>query len=902
MINISENAKQWLLDGKPVDFRMKIETAGSSTILNRIVNGGFSDGSTGWNTSQVANFTVDSYAHFTCPTSLSALRQTFPTEAGHKYYVMIYAYADAIDSFEYGFSSSTGSSTIKKRLGTTPVKHSMIIEPQVSTDFVVGFTQKPTNTVHVDKALVVDLTEFFWGGDIPTVEELDEWMYDNDPITEWFEEYADYIPIIRPKHIVANSMVLDRNSITGANVEIGNAETSELLFTLDNSDGKYNNVMFQGGIINLNLIFGTEEYSFGKFVIDTQPKSAKKITIRAMDFMSRFNKPFSIPNSDKMILRELLNDVCSECVVPVQPEYLVINGFLNSESIVTVPVGEDITYHNVISWIAELAGSNAHIDHFGRLTFSWYDANSTPVVTIDPSTRFTYELEEYGVEISGIVYKDGSTDEPIIFGDDSYAITMEGNELISSEDSDFSTVMNNIMLKIAFHQFRPFKMDTFGLPFIEPQDVIEIITPDGETVYTFVTNHKYVINSKSTLLCKSDQPLIKRAAGASQMTASQKRIIQNLANQVASTKVTNLERELLGFNSMLSNSLGFYETIATDPVTGAKILYMHNLPQLEESMIIYKQASDGFGYTSNGWNDGNPTFETGVGADGTIVGNVLSTVGINAEWIKAGTIDAQIVKIKNIEIGGDTVYASGYDPSKIGIGGRNLLQDTEGTFEVIKTDTAGHNDAIHRQTINIPDGKEYILSFKAKASAPMVLRSYFYNPNTTTRAESSTGFISNEADGTADTTITTEWDSYWIKWNQSETVAPKTVIIARILDTFDNILLEIKEIKLEKGNIATDWTPAPEEIDAEFAKIRTNIRTDENGDLLINRENSPTFMKLDPEKLSFISNENKLPLASFGTKEMEITNAHVKQYLRIGSFEFVPSSDVNGDLTLKYIG
>src|SRR5699024_12480746 len=35
--------------------------------------------------------------------------------------------------------------------------------------------------------------------------------------------------------------------------------------------------------------------------------------------------------------------------------------------------------------------------------------------------------------------------------------------------------------------------------------------------------------------------------------------------------------------------------------------------------------------------------------------------------------------------------------------------------------------------------------------------------------------------------------------------------------------VDIKEAKLEKGNKATDWTPAPEDVDAEFTKINTQL-------------------------------------------------------------------------------
>ena len=45
-------------------------------------------------------------------------------------------------------------------------------------------------------------------------------------------------------------------------------------------------------------------------------------------------------------------------------------------------------------------------------------------------------------------------------------------------------------------------------------------------------------------------------------------------------------------------------------------------------------------YTNNGWNDGSPVWQYGMTADGNIICNVLSAVGIIADWIQAGRIES----------------------------------------------------------------------------------------------------------------------------------------------------------------------------------------------------------------------------------------------------------------------
>lgn len=166
------------------------------------------------------------------------------------------------------------------------------------------------------------------------------------------------------------------------------------------------------------------------------------------------------------------------------------------------------------------------------------------------------------------------------------------------------------------------------------------------------------------------------------------------------------------------------------------------------------------------------------------------------------------------------------DSDYLEIGGRNLLANTQNLIDTpYRTDDKylGFNilrctkivneyvDLYRKYTINIVSELEYIVSFYAKASVNSGISCFFYAPNTTTSSENSQGGKTTSIDGYSYLSITTEWQKYWVKWKQSETTTTKNVIIGRNASMPDGSILEICGIKLEKGNKATDWTPAPED-------------------------------------------------------------------------------------------
>src|SRR5690606_8965878 len=85
---------------------------------------------------------------------------------------------------------------------------------------------------------------------------------------------------------------------------------------------------------------------------------------------------------------------------------------------------------------------------------------------------------------------------------------------------------------------------------------------------------------------------------------------------------------------------------------------MHDRPDLEESMIIWHWTEQGLAWTDQGWNDGAPVWNYGLTAGGNAVLTVLTAYGINADWINAGRINAQYLRI-----GPGAEFDEGYNPS-----------------------------------------------------------------------------------------------------------------------------------------------------------------------------------------------------------------------------------------------
>lgn len=109
------------------------------------------------------------------------------------------------------------------------------------------------------------------------------------------------------------------------------------------------------------------------------------------------------------------------------------------------------------------------------------------------------------------------------------------------------------------------------------------------------------------------------------------------------------------------------------------------------------------------------------------------------------------------------------------------------------------------------DGTEYVYSFYAKATEAVQIHAYFYQPNTTQRAESNQGKTGTSTDGQIAFDLTTEWVRYWVKWKQVAGTGSKRLIFGRLQPAATARTVLISSPQLELGNVPTDWKEAPQD-------------------------------------------------------------------------------------------
>lgn len=170
-----------------------------------------------------------------------------------------------------------------------------------------------------------------------------------------------------------------------------------------------------------------------------------------------------------------------------------------------------------------------------------------------------------------------------------------------------------------------------------------------------------------------------------------------------------------------------------------------------------------------------------------------------------------------------TAYNVGSTPEGIVVGGRNLLVGTHKSPITYTYPTSGYADKCSWKTTVLLNGSVYTLSFWAKSSVNGdKIRVHFYNPSNIISVVGSQGQRSTYKDGLCDFVLTTTMTKYWVTYTIPKGGnSTRSVIIPRLgLGATGTGTLTFQWEKLEEGNIATDWTPAPEDyvsfVDVEY--------------------------------------------------------------------------------------
>ncbi len=678
---------------------------------------------------------------------------------------------------------------------------------------------------------------------------------------------------ITESDIIAGTLSVDRYSSSGETIEIGSAIASELKFTLNNSDGKWDGVSFESSEIYVEIGVDNNKIPLGYFIVDNSPRPLRRIEITALDRMVKFDRLISENEiSFPIAVKNLISLACSKCgitcdtsLTSLQNANYIVNGLGDTE---------DATWRTVIQWCAELTGANAMINYLGNLEFKWYES-TTDDITVNSSIRYAHDIQEKDIQITGICYK---TDEKTyLVGTDNYVLDISENGLIDESTAD--TALKGIYAKIGGFTYRPYTATVTAMPYLYPMDMIKFVDTKGVTHSTIVTNVNYKLNGHTELAGKGETAQQNGYASPyAGLTVQQKAVIDKLRKQVQEN-LSAQENASINLTRLISNSLGLYLTTTTDS-SGATKYYFTNAETLEGSNVIYTFTANGFAWTDK-WNGDNTVWQYGVSQDGSAIFKAIAASQISADQVTTGRLESKDgstyidLDTGEVLIGGRTegksayevAVANGYvgtesewlaslkgakgadgkdgkdgenfDPDLLKIGGRNLVRKTSSEWNEWKT-LKNTKDAY--MSVKIADiyPPERALGDCFTTYLEFECADFEMTDTPTTVADGKfRAIVQGDVDGS--------WDSWSDKnffitdgnskdrimsniydvaqWNGKHVIQITTTIkndgqvaltkcgfYFRIDNAKDGGRIRWRKLKAEYGNIATAWSPAPEDL------------------------------------------------------------------------------------------
>lgn len=374
--------------------------------------------------------------------------------------------------------------------------------------------------------------------------------------------------------IMEGGFEIDRYSCNGNKLEYGTAIAAELTLKLDNRQGKFDNIIFEG--VEMFVEIGIADWTqtnptinwmpCGYFTPDKQPRTLNTITINALDRMTRFDttKPLPIAWTDgngtvitdgrgndiefKAELRfpatveGLVRQICRRCGVDLVQS---ISSLPNASLVINeLPqLQQEITYRNLIQWCAGIMGTNAWIDWNGNLCFSRYNNSTQYVMTT--ANRFSSDLYENDITFTGVSYTNvqGAT---LVVGTSDYTLDFTGNYLIQENVTQILTALNNVLNGFTY---RPFNATVKNAPYLWPMDTVTFTDKNGVAHSTLITNVNFGLNGTTVLEGRGETTETNTVMAPSAMTAQQGFIVEKAIEKTLDNVDKSMTQEAI-FNRL----------------------------------------------------------------------------------------------------------------------------------------------------------------------------------------------------------------------------------------------------------------------------------------------------------------------------------------------------------------
>ena len=416
--------------------------------------------------------------------------------------------------------------------------------------------------------------------------------------------------------------------------EVGAAVIGEALITLNNRNGKFNNKTFYGAHISAYVgILVNEKPEFlemGHYIVDEPVSPGISIALTAYDNMILLDKAYVPGITYPATLAQIAQDACVQCGVILESLQFPRSSYV----VATAPT--DATCREVMAAVAQLAGCYVKARPNGRIAITWYaDAESNTI-----STLYSKNVCTDDVTITGITVISGETTAKS--GADGYRLAISDNILLEEEKAqETADYLGNKLIGLTF---RPLSVSCQSDPSIEAGDRIAVKDEKGNAYQTIVTSTTFAVLEAQKISCNAASPTVN---GGQRLSETSKAIIasRKYTNEAVEYERTERESAIEDLNKQLDESPGLYCTPQVQE-DGSTIYYLHEKAELSDSLIVWKYTATAFGAST----DGGKTYPYGFDVSGKAILDRIYVIGLNAKYIKTGTLDADIVQIINLHL------------------------------------------------------------------------------------------------------------------------------------------------------------------------------------------------------------------------------------------------------------
>lgn len=330
---------------------------------------------------------------------------------------------------------------------------------------------------------------------------------------------------------------------------------------------------------------------------------------------------------------------------------------------------QNILGNNILKWICQLNGRYGRIGRDGKFQYVNLDGSSLyPQLTLYPSndiypgmnTNFEsvnfaqYKMDSISFEkyathvIDGVqlIGKDNSVVASAGESTKTNILNINGNPFIYEKTQ---TQLNNIARRIynavSNCSYVPLSLEMIGLPYVECGDYVRVAIIDRQ-LNTFIL-HRTISGEQALndrIETKGDEylPLFKPNVD------NKINEVVDEAREAAKRQLTDYDIMVREMNNLAINAMGAYQDYE-DVESGGRYYYLSNMPITKRSdgkcvfddlAVVFKTTGTGFFVSRPVTTPGSERiWENGYDAQtGTLLINMLYTIGLHAEWIVTGEL------------------------------------------------------------------------------------------------------------------------------------------------------------------------------------------------------------------------------------------------------------------------